>query len=220
MCIIHKGFRGFRALSPASVLGGNLIPLESEIPYEIIHSTLATNLMKREIYILLAVCITILSCNQKPIDNQLKVFGYSLGDSINNDFVKLEKYGETVGLIAFKQDERFTARTIENHLFAISATNLTDTEFKEFKNVLIQNLGQKPEHFIRKTHYGMNIKGEEFYWNDTTTHYEYSLGITYKKDSTYSMTIENAFIRDSLGNAFIKDFGKETIIEVAEPKQK
>ncbi len=37
MCIIHKGFRGFRALSPASILGGNLIGLKPEIPYEIIH---------------------------------------------------------------------------------------------------------------------------------------------------------------------------------------
>jgi len=25
MCIIHKGFRGFRALSPASILGGSLL---------------------------------------------------------------------------------------------------------------------------------------------------------------------------------------------------
>ncbi len=40
MCIIHKGFRGFRAVSPASILGGNLIGLKPAIPYEIIHSTL------------------------------------------------------------------------------------------------------------------------------------------------------------------------------------
>ncbi len=174
--------------------------------------------MKRGIYILLVVCITIFSCTQKPINNQLKVFGYTLGDTINNDFVELEKYGNGVGLVAFKQDERFTARTIKNHLFDIWATNLTEKEFKKLKNVLIQNLGQRPEHFIGKTHYGMNINGEEFYWNDTTTHHEYSLGITYENDSIYSMTIENAFIRDSLGNIFIKDFGKETIIEPAEPK--
>jgi len=40
MCIIHKGFKGFRALSPASILGGKLIGLKAAIPYEIIHSTL------------------------------------------------------------------------------------------------------------------------------------------------------------------------------------
>ncbi len=40
MCIIHKGSRGFRALSHASIFGGNLIGLKTEIPYEIIHSTL------------------------------------------------------------------------------------------------------------------------------------------------------------------------------------
>ncbi len=28
MCIVHKGFRGFRAASPASILGGNLIGLK------------------------------------------------------------------------------------------------------------------------------------------------------------------------------------------------
>ena len=41
MCIIHKGSRGFRAVSPALNLGGNLIGLKFAIPYEIIHLTLA-----------------------------------------------------------------------------------------------------------------------------------------------------------------------------------
>lgn len=47
MCIIHKGFRGFRAVSPASILGGNLIGLKPAIPYEIIHSTLC-GILKKE----------------------------------------------------------------------------------------------------------------------------------------------------------------------------
>jgi hypothetical protein len=32
MCIIHKGFSGFRAVSPASILGSNLIGLKPAIP--------------------------------------------------------------------------------------------------------------------------------------------------------------------------------------------
>jgi len=40
MCIVHKGFRGFQAVSPASILGGNLLGLKPEIPYDTIHSTL------------------------------------------------------------------------------------------------------------------------------------------------------------------------------------
>lgn len=40
MCIVHKGFRGFRAASPASILGGDLIGLKPVIPYDTIHSTL------------------------------------------------------------------------------------------------------------------------------------------------------------------------------------
>ncbi len=40
MCIVHKGFRGFRTVSPASILGGNWIGLKPAIPYDTIHSTL------------------------------------------------------------------------------------------------------------------------------------------------------------------------------------
>jgi len=39
MCIIHKGFRASRALSPASILGGKLISFKHVTPYEITHST-------------------------------------------------------------------------------------------------------------------------------------------------------------------------------------
>jgi len=46
MCIVHKGFRGFRAVSPASILGGNLTGLKSAIPYDTIHSTLAVITMQ------------------------------------------------------------------------------------------------------------------------------------------------------------------------------
>jgi hypothetical protein len=41
MCIVHKGFSGFRTVSPASILGGNLIGLKPAIPYDTIHSALA-----------------------------------------------------------------------------------------------------------------------------------------------------------------------------------
>ena len=49
MCIIHKGFRGFRASSPASILGGKMIGLKPAIPYEIIHKTLGAILQKSDI---------------------------------------------------------------------------------------------------------------------------------------------------------------------------
>jgi hypothetical protein len=44
MCIVHKGFRGFRAVSHASIFGCNLISLKPAIPYDTIHSTLAGSL--------------------------------------------------------------------------------------------------------------------------------------------------------------------------------
>jgi len=47
MCIVHKGFRGFRAVSPALILGGNLIGSKPAIPYDTIHSTLAVSLKQK-----------------------------------------------------------------------------------------------------------------------------------------------------------------------------
>jgi len=63
MCIIHKGIRGFRAVSPALNLGGKLIGLKSAIHYEIIHSTLAiiktnTNMLSKLHILLLGIFIS------------------------------------------------------------------------------------------------------------------------------------------------------------------
>ena len=71
MCIIHKGFRGFRALSPASILVGNLIALKPAIPYEIIHLTLygiwknINTTMKRAPNIMILI-ILVFSCQSRP----------------------------------------------------------------------------------------------------------------------------------------------------------
>ncbi len=40
LCIIHKGFRGFQALSQRPIAGWNSIGLNPSIPYEIIRSPL------------------------------------------------------------------------------------------------------------------------------------------------------------------------------------
>lgn len=48
MCIIHKGFRGKQAVSTASILGGKLIGLKPAIPYEMIHSSLSSEIDKYE----------------------------------------------------------------------------------------------------------------------------------------------------------------------------
>ncbi len=48
MCIVHKGFRGLRAVSPASTFGSNLTVLKPAIPYEIIHSPLPARLKKKQ----------------------------------------------------------------------------------------------------------------------------------------------------------------------------
>ena len=55
MCIIHKGFRGIRAVLPASILGGNLIGLKPAIPYEIIRVPRSSDRHNSNLYSLHAV---------------------------------------------------------------------------------------------------------------------------------------------------------------------
>lgn len=44
MCIVHKGFRGFRVVSPASISGGNLI----SFPQSLRHHTLNVSVPRRD----------------------------------------------------------------------------------------------------------------------------------------------------------------------------
>ena len=69
MCIIHKSFRGFQGLSPASILGGKLIDLKHAIPYEIIHQTLTLikimNMINftTRMTIVIAIAFLLTNCN-------------------------------------------------------------------------------------------------------------------------------------------------------------
>jgi hypothetical protein len=174
--------------------------------------------MKRGFYILLSVCMITISCRTKPIDGHLKILGHSLGDTINSDFIEMEKFGENFGLVAFKADNRFQGRTIKNHLYEIYGTHLTDNEFKEVKKTLNKKLGIEPKHFIGKTHYGLEIKGEEFYWLDSVTNNEYSIGVNLRKDSIYSFNLTNELLTDSIGKRLIENYGEEEKIEIAKPE--
>ena len=67
MCIIHKGFRGKRAVLPASILVRNLISLNPTILYEIIHANVAHNInnaMKHLYLILVIIHFSVLSFGQ------------------------------------------------------------------------------------------------------------------------------------------------------------
>ncbi len=72
MCIVHKGFRGFRAISPASILGGNLIGLKPAIPYDTIHSTLCKSRKNAASY------------EMKYIDWKNHI--YSISERLNEEF--------------------------------------------------------------------------------------------------------------------------------------
>ena len=82
MCIVHKDFRGFRAKSPASFFGGNLIGLKPATPYDTIHSTLATIKKRMRNLTIILLFISLFACNQttEKSDSQIEKFEKILGE--------------------------------------------------------------------------------------------------------------------------------------------
>jgi DNA-binding LytR/AlgR family response regulator len=59
MCIVHKGLRGFRALSPALILGGKLIGLKPAIPNDFIPPNVTKHFEEKQTNIPIAMKIEI-----------------------------------------------------------------------------------------------------------------------------------------------------------------
>ena len=169
----------------------------------------------KELTFLILISLSILSCSKKTIDKDLKIYGYKLGDKINNDFIEIDKYGENFELFRFKQDKRFRARTIKNHIFEIYGSKLTEREFEELQFTLNEQLVKKTNEFcwsdsITGTSYSMV---EKFY-SISISDSDYSLSKISNNDSIYFMSITNDKLTDSIGKKLIKDYEKEEIIEM------
>ena len=86
MCILYKGFRGFRAVLPASILSGNLTGLKHAISNDTIQSALGCivlTLQKMTTKERLKICST---CENKFIDIRL---GLLCGKIMKNSYLKV-----------------------------------------------------------------------------------------------------------------------------------
>jgi hypothetical protein len=152
----------------------------------------------RELLGIFLFVIVFSSCNSRIVDQDLNVFGYKLGDSISSDFRIIESFGEYYNHYEMINESRFMASTIRNRIDGIYLSKLTYSEFQDIKNVIEEKLGFEPIHNKGETHTGLKIIGEEYYWNDSITEMEYSIGVSEKMDSNYSFSIINRLIIDSL----------------------
>ena len=138
MCIVHKGFSGFRAVSPASILGSNLIDKKPAIPYDNHTPNVASNMTNQtqnritslKYYLILFLFIGLASCSiiQKPYsiteykhepdfrgeikENNLKGIADTIVVSVNGNVSNFESVAENIELSFVNKKENKTYKTV------------------------------------------------------------------------------------------------------------
>ena len=161
--------------------------------------------MIRKIHILF-ILITLFSCSNSNY-NRFDLKGYSTSDSLTNDFEQIDKYiDKPFGRAIYIADPRFEVSTINNIIYNIRFSPLTDKEFKLISKKIMKILNHEPTHNKGVTQSGIKIIGDELFWFDSISGDKFSIGIDYRKDSAYSLWIYNHKVMDSLSLIYVPDY--------------
>jgi hypothetical protein len=161
--------------------------------------------MIRKIQILL-VLLVLISCDNE-VSDRIHIKGYGLADSLTIDFKQIDKYiDRPFGRAILIDDPRLEVSTIDKFIYSIHYSPLTDTEYKFIREQIIRLLNHEPIHNKGITQSGIKIIGDELFWSDSISGDEISIGIDYRKDSAYSVSIYNSKVADSLSWIYIPDY--------------
>ena len=146
--------------------------------------------MKRPKHIIFyLIFISLISCD-KSQNNRFEIYGYSLGDSINNDIEIIQTMDYPWSKAKFKNDDRIELFLVYNHINQIF---IEDTS-KLFDLLSPEKISRKtriiPDHYTDSSKFGLKIKGEEYYWFDSISNDEIFLWINNKMNLyTYNKRI-------------------------------
>ncbi len=202
MCIVHKGFRGLRAVSSALNLGGNLIGLKPAIPCDTIHLPLPASLKE-----------TVQNNNTMKLKNvkieKYKSFENNQEFEIENDItilVGMNESGKTSALEAIAKTNYFQ----EDNAFKFNTTH--DYPRKQKKKM--DKSGEIPN-AITCTYdidEGLKNRIEEDLGKDTLKSNEFSVTAKYDNRNTWSIIqidkrkfIENKTIELGISSKAIND---------------
>lgn len=127
--------------------------------------------MKTNIFFsLLLVIIFLNSCIENRINENLEIYGYSIGDTITEEFKITHKYGEYFSDAIFKKDTLVEIYTIGKQINTFTL-NLSETEFNETIKRVEFILGKPIVYYIGDTirKIKLNHSIEYFLWNDSIT---------------------------------------------------
>jgi hypothetical protein len=171
--------------------------------------------------ILTILIILNISCKNELINERFEVVGYSIGDSISNDFIIEKEYGINFKSLIYRKDTLIKVSTIGNH---ISYFHIKQPE-KNYNSTIEEinkTFGQPVKNYVGDTIYGvkLNHKVEYNLWFDTLTFNQIQTTIKVKNSKFYNIEITNDSIVERLKRKFITDYGKEDkpieIVEFAE----
>jgi hypothetical protein len=171
--------------------------------------------------ILTILIILNISCKNELINERFEVVGYSIGDSISNDFTIEKEYGLNFKSLIYRKDTLIKVSTIGNH---ISYFHIKQPE-KSYNSTIEEinkTFGQPVKNYVGDTIYGIKLNHRIEYnlWFDTLTFNQIQTTIKVKNSKFYNIEITNDSIVERLKRKFIKDYGKEDkpieIVEFAE----
>lgn len=123
--------------------------------------------------------IVLLACNSEPEQNGFDLFGYTIGDTIDEgiSIVNVDSEWHSDGLI--KEDPRSEVRLFNNHIEWILVKSLSDMEFDSLRLRIADIYSIEPKHSKDTVHSFLPFYGEEFRWYDTISGDKISLIRTY-----------------------------------------
>ena len=131
---------------------------------------------------------------------RVSVFGYSIGDRVDTAEFYYKHQMDSAALIGeFLQDDRFNVCTWFDTIVSFFYSSLTKSEFDSLKSHFTDNFQTEPEIFVGER-YGIKFNGKEFYWSDTNSGDEISLGYHEINSDSIScgLSVSNSKFSDSL----------------------
>jgi hypothetical protein len=168
--------------------------------------------------ILTILIILNISCKNELINERFDVVGYSIGDSISNDFIVEKEYGVNFKSLIYRKDTLIKISTIGNH---ISYFHIKQPEKNYYSTIeeINKTFGQPVKNYVGDTIYGVKLNHRIEYklWFDPLTFNQIQTTIKVKNSNFYNIEITNDSIVERLKRKYIKDYGKkDEPIEIVE----
>jgi len=161
---------------------------------------------KNRFILYLVICSFLIGCTTNPKPGEMKIYGYSIGDTLSDEFEIIKEQDYPFSRAILINDNRYEVSLIDKYISTIHISELDQKEYLDFKKKVTKMIGINPEFYDSNTPYDVKIQGDMFYWNDTTTGFEVVLGRSSKEmGRTRYLSVYNSSISDSLLNIYASD---------------